>query len=112
MENVLISLSNCTKRTFDKELRKIRKYGGHVTLANFGGKNSCSRICFDIREEFLDFYTWHGENRSWIERENQLREAVYEVITAIDGWADKVFSPTEGRKFYRAAVVKALKLLR
>ena len=112
MTNVHISLGNCTKRAFDKELRKIRMYGGRVTLANFGGKNGCSQICFDMRKEFEELYTWHGKNRSRIERENKLNDAVYEVVTAIDGWADKVFSPTEWRKFYRAAVIKALKLLR
>lgn len=31
MTNVHISLGNCTKRAFDKELRKIRMYGGRVT---------------------------------------------------------------------------------
>lgn len=65
-----------------------------------------------MRKEFEELYTWHGKSRSQIERENELNAAIYEVVTAIDDWADKVFSPTEWRKFYRAAVIKALKLLR
>lgn len=112
MTNVCLSMSNCTKRTFDKEMRKIHKYGGRVTLANFGGKDGCSRICFDISEENADRYSWHGQNRPWIERSNKLADAVYEVVTSIDGWADKIFSRSEWRKFHRAAVVQALKLLR
>lgn len=58
IQNVSMAMSRCRKRIYLDELKKIRKYGGQIKSARYGGKHGVSVIVFDMTQADLDRYSY------------------------------------------------------